>query len=59
VTFEAGSMTGRIERQLRIATDLGENAVPPVTVQATVEQGTVEKAAAEPAAGIGQSAAAK
>jgi hypothetical protein len=49
VTFEAGSMTGRIERQLRIATDLGDNAVPPVTVQATVEG----------AAAIGQSTAAQ
>jgi len=37
VTFEAGAMSGRIERQLKISTDLGENAVPLVTVHATVE----------------------
>jgi hypothetical protein len=28
---------GKIERQLKITTDLGEGAVPSVTVQATVE----------------------
>ena len=37
VTFQAGEATGKIERQLRISTDLGEGAVPSVTVQATVE----------------------
>ena len=46
VTFEAGAMSGRIERQLKISTDLGDNAVPLVTVQATVEA----------AAAVGQSA---
>jgi len=38
VTFAAGSMSGKVERQLKISTDLGEGAVPAVTVQATVEQ---------------------
>jgi hypothetical protein len=37
VTFQAGATAGRIERQLRISTDLGEGAVPLVTVQAQVE----------------------
>jgi len=37
VTFAAGSMSGKVERQLKISTDLGEGAVPVVTVQATVE----------------------
>ena len=37
VTFEAGTVPGKIERQLKITTDLGEGAVPSVTVQATVE----------------------
>ena len=37
VTFQAGDATGRVERQLKILTDLGEGAVPSVTVQATVE----------------------
>ncbi|MFO0424340.1 MAG: DUF1573 domain-containing protein [Planctomycetia bacterium] len=45
VTFQAGTLAGRIERQLKISTDLGEGAVPTVTVQATVEP-----AAAEPQA---------
>ena len=51
VTFAAGTMSGKIERQLKIATDLGEGAVPTVTVQAEVE----------PAAGgvVGQSASLK
>jgi hypothetical protein len=47
VTFAPGSMSGKVERQLKISTDLGEGAVPVVTVQATVEQ---------PAAVVGQSA---
>ncbi|MFM9194767.1 MAG: DUF1573 domain-containing protein [Planctomycetia bacterium] len=47
VTFAAGSMSGKVERQLKISTDLGEGAVPAVTVQATVEQ---------PAGVVGQSA---
>lgn len=37
VTFQAGDATGKIERLLKISTDLGEGAVPSVTVQATVE----------------------
>ena len=37
VTFQAGPAAGRIERQLKIATDLGEGAVPTVTVQAEVK----------------------
>ena len=43
VTFTAGSAAGKVERQLTIATDLGDGAVPAVTVQAVVE-------AAEPSA---------
>jgi len=50
VTFAAGSMTGKVERQLKISTDLGEGAVPVVTVQATVEP---------PAGVVGQSASIK
>ena len=50
VTFAAGTMSGKVERQLKIATDLGEGAVPVVTVQATVEQ---------PAGVVGQSASIK
>ncbi|MFM8890888.1 MAG: DUF1573 domain-containing protein, partial [Planctomycetia bacterium] len=47
VTFAAGTMSGKVERQLKIATDLGEGAVPTVTVQATVEhpEGVVGQAA--------------
>ncbi len=37
VTFQAGDTIGKIERQLRVLTDLGEGAVPSVTVQAIVE----------------------
>lgn len=37
VTFTAGTAAGKVERQLKIATDLGEGAVPTVTVQAVVE----------------------
>ena len=37
VTFQAGDAAGRVERKLRINTDLGEGAVPTVTVQADVE----------------------
>jgi hypothetical protein len=50
VTFAAGSMSGKVERQLKISTDLGEGAVPAVTVQATVEQ---------PSGVVGQSASLK
>jgi hypothetical protein len=50
VTFAAGSMSGKVERQLKISTDLGEGAVPTVTVQANVEQ---------PSGVVGQSASLK
>jgi len=40
VTFQAGPAIGTVERQLKITTDLGEGAVPGVTVQATVEGAT-------------------
>jgi hypothetical protein len=43
-------MSGKVERQLKISTDLGEGAVPMVTVQATVES---------PAGVVGQSASLK
>ena len=43
VTFQAGEIAGKIERELKITTDLGENAVPPVTVHVIVEPS--EKAA--------------
>lgn len=36
VTFQAGDVGGSIERKLTITTDLGDGAVPMVTVQATV-----------------------
>lgn len=56
VTFQAGEAAGKIERELRIATDLGEGAVPVVTVQAQVEPmadgSTVEAASAEQAASL-------
>ena len=45
VTFQAGKAAGKIERQLKISTDLGEGAVPSVTVQATVEPATPAPAA--------------
>jgi hypothetical protein len=37
ITFQAGAAAGKVERQLKIATDLGEGAVPMVTVHAQVE----------------------
>jgi hypothetical protein len=37
VTFQAGDVAGRVEQQLKIRTDLGEGAVPVVTVHAEVE----------------------
>ena len=37
VTFQAGDESGKVEQKLRISTDLGEGAVPTVTVQAEVE----------------------
>ena len=40
VTFKAGEAAGKIERQLTITTDLGEGAVPAVTVQAVIESST-------------------
>ena len=40
VTFQAGKSAGRVERRLTIATDLGEGAVPTVTVQADVQAAT-------------------
>lgn len=49
VTFQAGDMVGKVERELRIATDLGDGAVPLVTVQAQVEAGGDDGAAATPA----------
>ncbi len=50
VTFQAGDSVGKVERELRIATDLGEGAVPVVTVQAQVEAGDDDGAAAAPTA---------
>jgi hypothetical protein len=38
VTFQARDIAGKVERQLKIVTDLGEGAVPVVTVQAVVEK---------------------
>jgi hypothetical protein len=56
VTFQAGDSAGKVERELRIATDLGESAVPVVTVQAEVEpvadETAVETAPAEQAASL-------
>jgi hypothetical protein len=43
ITFQAGTASGRIERQLRISTDLGEGAVPTVTVQAVIEQAGIQQ----------------
>ena len=45
VTFQAGDAAGKVERQLRISTDLGAGVVPAVTVQATVEGQPAEPAA--------------
>jgi hypothetical protein len=50
VTFQAGDSAGKVERELRIATDLGEGAVPVVTVQAQVEAAKADGAAATPTA---------
>ena len=49
VTFQAGDAAGKVERELKIATDLGEGAVPVVTVQAQVEPGDDDGAALAPA----------
>lgn len=46
ITFQAGTASGRIERQLRISTDLGEGAVPTVTVQAVIEQAGIQQGSA-------------
>jgi hypothetical protein len=48
VTFQAGMTAGKVEQELKIATDLGEGAVPVVTVQAQVEQPIQEPTIAEP-----------
>ena len=49
VTFTAGAAAGKVERQLKIATDLGDGAVPAVTVQALVEVAGGEAGGAPPA----------
>jgi len=53
VTFRAGETVGKVERELKITTDLGEGAVPVVTVQAQVgaakEAGGVEPPAEQAA----------
>jgi len=59
VTFQAGASAGKVERQLKITTDLGEGAVPTVTVQAIVEppaapQQTGAQKADAPRAALGQ-----
>ena len=56
VTFQAGDATGKVERQLKISTDLGEGAVPSVTVQATVEAVPEPQASAAVAPANGQAA---
>jgi len=48
VTFQAGDTAGKVERELQIKTDLGEGAVPVVTVQAQVEAGREGGAATGP-----------
>ena len=50
VTFQAGEAAGKVERELKIATDLGEGAVPVVTVQAQVEASADDGAAVTPTA---------
>jgi len=57
VTFQAGDATGKVERQLKIATDLGEGAVPSVTVQATVEAVAEPQASAALAPAVGRASA--
>jgi hypothetical protein len=49
VRFQAGPTAGKVERQLRISTDLGEGAVPMVTVQAQVEPTPVAPAGGQSA----------
>jgi hypothetical protein len=50
VTFQAGEAAGKVERELKIATDLGDGAVPVVTVQAQVESTNDDGAAIGPTA---------
>ncbi len=57
VTFQAGDIGGCIERQLTITTDLGDGAVPMVTVQATVDEPPTTTSETETPA-VGQSASA-
>ena len=57
VTFQAGDIGGCIERQLTITTDLGDGAVPMVTVQATVDEPSTTASETETPA-VGQSASA-
>lgn len=52
VTFQAGDAAGKVERQLRITTDLGEGAVPVVTVQAQVEQASASSPQAGDSASV-------
>ena len=46
VTFQAGDVGGHVERELTITTDLGDGAVPVVTVQAMVDGATADGASA-------------
>ena len=56
VTFTAGAAAGKVERQLKIATDLGEGAVPTVTVQAVVEAAEMKETQTAPPPNVTQSA---
>ncbi|RLT15513.1 MAG: DUF1573 domain-containing protein [Planctomycetota bacterium] len=51
VTFQASDALGKVERQLKITTDLGEGAVPSITVQAIVEAAKKESAESSQASG--------
>ncbi|RLS28812.1 MAG: DUF1573 domain-containing protein [Planctomycetota bacterium] len=53
VTFQAGDALGKIERELRITTDLGDGTVPAVTVQVTVEG---EPVASDPSGSVDRQA---
>ena len=46
VTFQAGDVGGQVERELTITTDLGDGAVPVVTVQAMVDGAPADGASA-------------
>jgi hypothetical protein len=48
VTFQAGETAGKVERELKITTDLGEGAVPVVTVHAQVEPASQDSSDAAP-----------